>query len=94
MPETKRGRERTGRNKEEWWRRREIEQELATTDRKRGLEGPTMHAIYTVDWDAEERRTLDAEGFEELAYGVVLYDADGEEIGYIPHEQLIAIVPA
>jgi hypothetical protein len=94
MPETKRGRERTGRNKEQWWRRRDIERELATTDRQRGFEGPTMQVIYTTDWDADEQRTLEVEGFEELAYGVVLFDADGEEMGYIPHEQLVAIVPA
>lgn len=93
MPETKRGRERTGRNKEEWWRRQEIERELATADRRFGEEGPTMQAIYTVDPDSDDRRTLQVEGFEELAYGVVLYDADGEETGYVPHEQLIAIVP-
>ena len=93
MPETKRGRERTGRNKEEWWRRQHIERELATEERRFGIDGPTMQVIYTTDWDADEQRTLDVEGFEELAYGVVLYDADGEEMGYIPHEQLIAIVP-
>lgn len=30
-------------------------------------------------------------GFEELGYGVVLYDEDGAELASLPHENLIAI---
>lgn len=93
MPETKRGRERTGRNKEEWYRRRMVEREIDRVEGEIRGEGTRMHVIYTTDWDSEEQRTLDCEGFEELAYGVVLYDVDGEEMGYIPHENLIAILP-
>ena len=93
MPESKRGRERTGRNKEQWHRSQEIERELGTADRQIRGERSRMKVIYTVDWDSDEQRTLECEGFEELAYGVVLYDTDGEEMGYIPHENLIAILP-
>ena len=52
-----------------------------------------MKVVYMVDWNRETPRTMRCEGFEELEYGVVLYDADGEEIGYVSHENLVAIEP-
>lgn len=51
-----------------------------------------MKVLYTVDWN-EKPRTLVCEGFEELDYGVLLFDVEGEEIGYISHDNLVGIVP-
>ncbi|WP_336362346.1 hypothetical protein [Halalkalicoccus salilacus] len=94
MADTKRGRERSGLGKERQRRLEEIEHDLAALREA----GPTsfetpMVASYTVLPDEEPIR-LECWGFEELGYGVVLHDEDGEELAYLSHESLIAIEPA
>ncbi|MEM4780655.1 MAG: hypothetical protein QXG03_03705 [Halalkalicoccus sp.] len=95
MPDTKRGRERSGRGKRYQTRLREIEQELA--DLRAG--GPTLSetpllAIYTTDPDGEEVEEVECYGFEELVYGVALYDEAGEQIAYVSHDNIVAVEPA
>lgn len=51
-----------------------------------------MKVVYTVEWDTEPRH-ISCEGFEELEYGVLLFDVEGEEMGYVSHENLVAIEP-
>lgn len=95
MPDTKRGRERSGRGKRYQTRIREIEQELASL--REG--GPTLSetplvATYTTDLEGEDRERVECYGFEELVYGVALYDEAGEQIAYVPHDAIVAIEPA
>lgn len=94
MADTKRGRERSGRGKQRQYRLREIEDDVAALREA----GPTtfetpMVASYTVLPDEEPVR-MECWGFEELGYGVVLYDEDGEELAYLSHESVVAIEPA
>jgi hypothetical protein len=94
MADTKRGRERSGRGKERQHHLREIEDDVAALREA----GPTtfetpMVASYTVLPDEEPLR-MECWGFEELGYGVVLYDEAGEELAYLSHESVVAIEPA
>ncbi len=94
MPDTKRGRERSGRGKQYQSRIREIEQELAELR----ADGPTLSetplvATYASDPDSENER-VECYGFEELVYGVALYDEDGEQVAYVSHDNMVAIEPA
>lgn len=93
MPDTKRGRERSGRTKRYQTRLREIEQEL---DELRDG-GPTVSetpllATYTADSEGSVER-VECHGFEELVYGVALYDETGEQIAYVSHDNIVAIEP-
>lgn len=94
MPDTKRGRERSGRGKQYQTRIREIERELS--ELRDG--GPTVSetpllATYTTDPEGETEQ-IECFGFEELGYGVALYDETGEETAYVSHENIVAIEPA
>lgn len=95
MPDTKRGRERSGRGKRYQTLLREIEREVADLRN----EGPTLSetplvATYTTDNGDGDREHLECYGFEELVYGVALYDEAGEQIAYVPHDAIVAIEPA
>lgn len=93
MPDTKRGRERSGRGKRYQTRLREIEQEL--TDLRET--GPTVSEtplIATYTREGEEGERIECYGFEELVYGIALYDEAGEQVAYISHDNIVAIEPA
>ncbi|WP_336342891.1 hypothetical protein [Halalkalicoccus ordinarius] len=52
-----------------------------------------MVASYTVPPNEEPMR-MECWGFEELGYGLVLYDEAGEELAYLAYGSVIAIEPA
>lgn len=95
MPDTKRGRERSGRGKRYQTRIQDIERELADLRES----GPTLSetplvASYTNDPAADEVERVECYGFEELVYGVALYDEAGEQLAYVSHDNIVAIEPA
>ncbi|KYH26901.1 hypothetical protein HAPAU_07890 [Halalkalicoccus paucihalophilus] len=95
MPDTKRGRERSGRGKRYQTRIQDIERELAALRES----GPTLSetplvASYATDPDGEAVERLECYGFEELVYGIALYDDEGEQVAYVSHDNMVAIEPA
>ncbi|ADJ13645.1 hypothetical protein [Halalkalicoccus jeotgali] len=94
MPDTKRGRERSGRGKRYQTRIRDIEQELAALrEGEPTLSETPLVATYTSE-DGQDLDRVECYGFEELVYGVALYDAAGEQVAYVPHDAIVAIEPA
>jgi hypothetical protein len=93
MPDTKRGRERSGRKKRYQTRLREIEQELDELRESGPVVSKTpLRATYTAD-EGETVERVECYGFEELVYGVALYNEAGEQIAYVSHENIVAIEP-
>lgn len=50
-----------------------------------------MKVVYRSDESGDRTRTLRCDSYEEFDHGFVLYDAEDEEIGYVPVERLLAI---
>lgn len=97
MPDTKRGREKTGEDKEEFRRDQLIAKDIELLERSEEFPGLAfagpMRAIYTADWDLDDPRTIECEGYVETDRGVILVGTDREPVGYVSHENLIAIEP-